>query len=107
MRGDIAMAVTATPLTTIPTRFGLLATPGFAVAMAVMLLNDLVLKATFHNALTGKLSDFSGVFVFCLFLIACCPRLAWCGCLLGAALFAWWKTPWSAPVISAWNQLGW
>jgi len=101
------MAVTATPLTTIPTRFGLLATPGFAVAMAVMLLNDLVLKATFHNALTGKLSDFSGVFVFCLFLIGCCPRLAWCGCLLGAALFAWWKTPWSAPVISAWNQLGW
>ncbi len=88
-------------------RLVLLATPGFLAAMAVMLLNDLVLKAAFHDALTGKLSDFSGVFAFCLFLITCLPRHPHLCCVVGALLFAWWKAPFSAPVIAAWNELGW
>lgn len=40
------------------------------VAVAVLTLNDMVLKARFHNALTGKLSDLAGCFFLPLWLSA-------------------------------------
>ena len=40
------------------------------LAVAVLVLNDHVLKARFHNGLTGKLSDFAGCFVLPLFVSA-------------------------------------
>lgn len=39
-------------------------------AVGVLWLNDAVLKARFHNALTGKLSDVAGCFVLPLFVSA-------------------------------------
>ena len=45
----------------------MLTSPGFVVGLSLLLLNDLFLKARFHNPLTGKLSDFAGLFVFPLF----------------------------------------
>ncbi len=38
--------------------------------VGLLVLNDHVLKARFHNALTGKLSDFAGCFFLPLFLSA-------------------------------------
>lgn len=39
-------------------------------AVALLVLNDHVFKAAFHNALTGKLSDFAGCFFLPLFVSA-------------------------------------
>lgn len=40
------------------------------LSILVMVINDHFLKATFHNDLTGKLSDIFGLFFFPLFLSA-------------------------------------
>jgi hypothetical protein len=52
----------------------LLVSPGFLGCLFVLLFNDFVLKQQIHNGLTGKLSDFAGLFVFPLFLTALFPN---------------------------------
>lgn len=75
-------------------------------ALALLLLNDFVLKPRLGNALTGKLSDFAGLYLFTAFWVALLPghrrRV-----ILGVAT-AWvaWKTPLSTPAIELWNALG-
>jgi hypothetical protein len=71
----------------------------------VLLLNDSVLKQQFHSALTGKLSDFAGLFIFPLFLAALFPRLKSFIYLLTAISFIFWKSPYSQPLIESWNGL--
>ena len=39
-------------------------------AVVLLAVNDALLKATFHNALTGKLSDLAGCFMLPLFISA-------------------------------------
>lgn len=72
-----------------------LTTPAFIIGLVVLLLNDFVLKAQFGNWLTGKLSDFAGLFVFAVFWMAIFPRYK--RPVLGsiALMFVWWKTSWS------------
>lgn len=55
-------------------RFDLLRSPLLLLAVGVLLLNDLVLKAAFHNWLTGKLSDFAGLAAVTIFCCALGPR---------------------------------
>ena len=43
---------------------------GFNITLAILLLNDFILKDLYGNWLTGKLSDFAGLFVFSLFFSA-------------------------------------
>lgn len=50
--------------------FSILVSPGFLLCLCLLLLNDFILKSEFHNALTGKLSDFAGLFIFPLFFSA-------------------------------------
>src|SRR5262245_48139142 len=73
--------------------------------VGVSLLNEYVLKATFHNWLTGKLSDFAGVAAFALFWCMLFPqarRLI----LLGTAVgFAFWKSPAADGLISGLNTI--
>ena len=45
-------------------RLDALLRPAFLAALGLLVLNDGLLKPLFHNALTGKLSDFAGVFAF-------------------------------------------
>lgn len=45
-----------------------LGNPVFLIALFILILNDWVLKHTFNNTLTGKLSDFAGLFAFAFFL---------------------------------------
>ncbi len=42
----------------------------FVVALIFLLLNDFYLKSAFGNAITGKISDVFGLFVFSLFFLA-------------------------------------
>ena len=67
--------------------------------------NDFALKPLFHNAVTGKLSDFAGLFALTLFVATLWPqhrRLAAC---VIAVSFTFWKTTYAEPLIEAWNAV--
>jgi hypothetical protein len=83
----------------------ILSSPGFLIGLSLLLLNDFVLKQQFHNAVTGKLSDFAGLFVFSLFWIAVFPRHKRSVCISTALLFVFWKSAYSQFAIAEWNSL--
>ena len=85
--------------------FHLLGSPGFVSGLFLLLLNDFVLKEQFHNGLTGKLSDFAGLFVFPLFWSAFFPRRKALIYVSSAALFVFWKSGYSQFLIEGWNSL--
>src|SRR5687767_3051973 len=66
----------------------------------LLALNDHVLKAAYGNALTGKLSDFAGLFAFAVFFASLAPRHAAAICATCGALFAFWKLPASTPFVA-------
>jgi hypothetical protein len=78
----------------------------FIIGLTILLLNDLVLKGLFGNFLTGKLSDFAGLFIFPLFWTAILPRHKNKIFLLTGLLFVYWKSPLSQILIDTWNTLG-
>lgn len=51
-------------------KFPYLRHPLILSALFITALNDHILKDYFHNAITGKISDFSGLFFFPVFLYA-------------------------------------
>ena len=86
-------------------RLASLASPAFIAALALLVLNDFVLKPAFHNAVTGKLSDFAGLFALTLFVVTLWPRWRWsAGCALAAA-FTFWKTSHADSLIESLNVL--
>lgn len=79
----------------------LLLHPALIVSLALLLLNDFYWKYTYHNWLTGKLSDFAGIVVLVVFLRVLFPQLSRIKIALATALFfAWWKSPLSQSTIS-------
>ena len=84
----------------------LLTAPLFLAGLLLLLANDFLLKFVFHNALTGKLSDFAGLFVFPFFWAVLAPRRRLAVYLLTAAGFVFWKSSSSEPLIDLWNSLG-
>jgi hypothetical protein len=86
-------------------RFEPLASPAFITALVLLVLNDFVLKPVFHNALTGKLSDFAGLFALTFFAATLWPRRrALAGCLIASA-FTLWKTSYSESLIDGLNAM--
>ena len=83
----------------------ILASPAFLISLVLLLLNDFVFKPQFHNGLTGKLSDFAGLFAFSLFWAALFPRKRTFICVASAVLFVFWKSTYSQFVIEGWNSL--
>lgn len=77
----------------------ILQSKAFIVSLILVLLNDFILKYNFPCWLTGKLSDFAGLFVFAVFWMAFFPKkrnvIVW----TTAILFTWWKSPLSQPLI--------
>jgi hypothetical protein len=82
-----------------------LTSPAFVLAVALLLLNDWVLKAAVGNWLTGKLSDLAGLFAFSLFWAALVPRRRGAVFVLTAVGFVLWKSPASEAPLAAWNAL--
>ena len=80
-----------------------LSSPGFLIALAVLLANDLWWKAAYHNWLTGKLSDFAGLFVVVVLAVAFLPSRGRPMAAGVAAGFTLWKSSLSQPLIDAWN----
>jgi hypothetical protein len=77
----------------------------FLFSLVLLALNDHVLKAAYHNPLTGKLSDFAGMVVLPLLLAYLFPKLRVNAIWLSMALFAFWKLPVSQPVFDALNTV--
>lgn len=76
----------------------------FNLALILLIVNDFFLKSYYPGWLTGKLSDFTGLFVFALFWIALFPVHRFKISVLTALLFVAWKTPISSSFILVWNQ---
>lgn len=82
----------------------LLLHPIFILSLICLLLNDIYWKYEYHNWLTGKLSDFTGLFVLSVFLSAFFYKnrsIVYFGIVL---FFLWWKAPLSQPLIGLINQ---
>ena len=86
-------------------RFRIIQTPWFILAVLILLLNDFLLKDYYHNWLTGKLSDFAGVFILPLFLSVLFPKQIKSLLIFTAAFFLYWKSPWSDGLIHTINTL--
>ena len=71
-------------------------------SLLLLVVNDHIFKQVWPGWITGKLSDFAGVFALAMFLGSAMPRVLACGA--AGALFVWWKSPLSQPVI---NTLQW
>lgn len=84
--------------------YTLLLHPAFLSSLLILLLNDFYLKYAFHNELTGKLSDFAGLFVFAVFLFAFFPDYKKSIIVCCALFFCWWKSPLSSPFIQFAND---
>ena len=84
----------------------ILTTYWFLIVLTLLLLNDFVFKELFSNWMTGKLSEFAGLFIFPLFWTALLPRqknkIFW----LTGLFFIFWKSPFSQSFIDNWNDLG-
>jgi len=74
-------------------RLKILLSPLFIFFLLLLLLNDFFLKGIFHNEITGKLSDISGLFIFPIFWSAIFPKQKkWIFLLTGFG-FTIWKSP--------------
>ena len=76
----------------------------FFVCLTLLLVNDLFLKDTYGNWITGKLSDFCGLVVFSLFFSWVFPRIKTGVHIAVALLFVWWKGPWSQSFIELFSH---
>jgi len=77
--------------------------PGFLIALAVLVINDHVLKYEFHNSITGKLSDIAGLFLFPIFFSVFAPKYKYHVYWITAVGFIYWKSPLSNEFIYLWN----
>jgi len=80
--------------------------PLFLVSLALLLVNDHFLKAAFPGLVTGKLSDFTGLFVVGCLMMSFSVRRQGFYLALAACLFVFWKSVYSQPLIDAWNHIG-
>lgn len=84
----------------------ILTTFWFLAGLTLLLLNDFVFKELYGNWLTGKLSDFAGIFIFPLFWTALFPKHKNVVFLLTALFFIYWKSHFSQSLIDNWNLFG-
>ncbi|HEY8931383.1 MAG TPA: hypothetical protein VIM55_19420 [Mucilaginibacter sp.] len=77
----------------------------FITSLLILLINDQYLKWTFHNWITGKLSDFAGLLIFPMFLQFIFPPLSKTSALVTGLFFIFWKLPVSDDLIHLYNKI--
>jgi hypothetical protein len=82
----------------------ILLSPLFLFGLCLLIANDFIFKQQFHNFLTGKLSDFVGLFTFPLFFLAFFPKRKAFIYIFTGLFFVYWKSEFSASFISFWNS---
>lgn len=85
-------------------QFEIFTQPAFLVAIVILLVNDLYLKAHHPSWLTGKLSDFAGLYVFTQFVAVTLNVRIVMAASVSGVLFIAWKTPLVTPLISFVNE---
>ncbi len=85
-------------------RFQIFVTLPFLFCLGILLCNDFYWKYAFHNTLTGKLSDFVGLFVFAIFWSTFFPKYRKIIYWSIAAFFIFWKSTASNGFIEVWNE---
>ena len=80
--------------------------PLFIICVLTLIVNNWYFKITFHNTITGKLSDFVGLFAFPYLLCTFFPTKALKIHIGTALLFIIWKGEFSQPVIDFINRFG-
>ncbi len=85
--------------------FAIFTTWPFVLSLAVLLINDRLLKQAYPGLITGKLSDFAGLAVVAMPLFAAFPRHARTIYLALAGAFLWWKSPASDGFIAFLNEV--
>ena len=69
------------------------------LSVFLLILNDHVFKYYFPGIITGKISDFSGIFLVILVLRDAFPKRALETSVLVVGLFSYWKSPYSQALI--------
>ncbi len=82
----------------------ILLSPLFIIGLCTLLANDFIFKTQFHNFLTGKISDFAGLFIFPLFFVVFFPKRKLIIYVFTLLFFIFWKSPFSENVIDIWNS---
>ncbi|TCL13747.1 hypothetical protein EV198_0577 [Roseivirga ehrenbergii] len=85
-------------------RIDILRSPLFLLGLAILLLNDFVLKYEYSNVLTGKLSDFTGLFIFPIFFSALFPKYTRIIYGLTILIFGYWNSSISQGLINFLNN---
>lgn len=85
-------------------RFKSLTTLPFLLCLFLLLINDFYLKAAFHNELTGKLSDFCGLYIFPIFWLAFFPKRKAAIFLFTGLFFIYWKSAYSSAFIEFFSR---
>ncbi len=68
--------------------------------LVLLVANDSIFKSSYPGLLTGKLSDFAGLWVWALFFLYFFRKSALPIIVLSSLVFIWWKSPLSSPFIS-------
>lgn len=79
--------------------------PLFLFCLLLLVLNDHVLKQAYHNSITGKLSDFAGLFIFPIFWSYYLPKYKKVIYVFTALFFIYFKSSLSAPLLNLFEQL--
>jgi len=83
-----------------------LQSPVFIIAVLLLLINDFYLKSAFGNVVTGKLSDFAGLFAFPFFFSCLFPKYRKPIHIVSGLLFIWWKSTYAGFFIDSVNLIG-
>ena len=76
----------------------------FVLSLIILLTNDFYLKYEYHNWITGKLSDITGLFVFVYFWTVIFPRQKSTIYILSGLTFVYWKSAYSQPLITFFSE---
>ncbi len=85
-------------------KYQLISSKIFLFCLFLLLLNDFILKQLFPGLITGKLSDFAGLFVFILFWTWLFPKIKIHIYIFTVLFFIWWKSYFSQTFIDFWNE---
>ena len=76
----------------------------FAFGFILLFLNDHMFKWWYPNFVTGKISDFAGIFILPMFLAHVTGGRKVLSILVTLILFLWWKSPFSETFIEWYNE---
>jgi len=80
--------------------------PLFLISLILLIANDWYFKSAFHNEITGKLSDFAGLFAFPFFLSLIFSNKKKTVHYLTGIVFLYWNSEFSQPLIDYINNVG-